>query len=300
MKLSARCVKIGIALSTCVAFASGKAWAAAVSFTPQPNLNGGAIVGRVPISKFGKLDLPRGRAYFKSNIVEVTAIPEWQFDRELVLSGPILKCWSSIEGKDATINGIAYFQDGEWLKYIDQNKGDQVLTTNEVFNGQITAMKNGFLEVTSESGTAHQISIASIQQIISPRAYTFSVPVTAFLNVPQGEPLSGEAASVSLKPTNKILTARVVKRDPLMKGDGDIGTGKLTALWAGLSTVEIMQFLPLAILEGPVRRELVRQYHGRMNAALQNSNLPTTNGAVFQNSPLAPGADPFVPFPSLQ
>jgi hypothetical protein len=297
MRLFERCVKVSIALSLCCAFASGQARAAAVSFTPQPNLNGGAIVGRIPISKFGKLELPRGRAYFKANIVEVTAIPEWQFDRELVLSGPILKCWSAIDGKNATINGIAYFQDGEWLKYIDENSPDKVLTVNEVFTGQISAMKNGLLEVTSEAGTVHQIPIASVEQIISPRAYTFSVPVTAFLSVPQGEPISGDAATVALKPTNKVIALSAVKRDPLMKGDGDIGVSKLTALWAGLSSVEILQFLPLAILEGPIRRQLVQQYHSRINQGQQYSNVVTDFGTNYQNSNRAPGANPFVSLP---
>jgi hypothetical protein len=41
--------------------------AANLRFTPQSNTNGGAIYGRIPIEKFGLLNLPRGRASFKSH-----------------------------------------------------------------------------------------------------------------------------------------------------------------------------------------------------------------------------------------
>ena len=286
-----------LAVLTATALNIPAATAAAISFTPQPKLNGGAIIGRVPLEKLGSLTLPRGRAYFKNNIVEVTAVPEWQFDRQQVLSGPILKCWSSIEGKNASISGIAYFQEGDWLKYIDENAPDKVVANDQVYTGQITAMKNGILEITPDGGTPKQVPIAQIEQIVSPRAYTFTVPVTAFLSVPQGQPISGETTNITLKPTSKVIALSAVKRDPLMRSDGDISTKKLTALWAGISTVEILQFLPVAILEGPVRRDLVQQYHSRINQSQQNANLGTLYGTTYQNNPIsAPGANPYSNF----
>jgi hypothetical protein len=271
-----------------------KASAAAVSFAPQPNLNGGAVLGRVPLANLGSLTLPRGRAYFKSNIVEITAVPEFQFDREQVLSGPILKCWSTISGKTASINGIAYFQEGEWIKYIDENAPDKVVTSNDTYVGQITAMKNGMLEVTPDLGTPKQIPIADVQQIISPRAYSFSLPVSAFLSVPQGQPISGETTQVTMKPTSRVIALSAVKRDPLMRGDGDVSNKKLVALWAGLEGVQLAQFIPLAILEGPIRREYVQQYHSRIAQSQQFSNFQSVNSALYQNSNIAPGANPYI------
>jgi len=292
MQMFQRCLQLGTALgmSISINLCAVSAHAASIKFIPQVNTNGGAIIGRIPIEKFGKLDLPRGRAYFKSNIVEITAIPEWQFDREIVLSGPILKSWSAVEGNTATINGIAYFQDGEWLKYIDVNKPDQVITAANVFSGQITAMKSGLLEVTQESGSTVQVKIADVQQIVSPRAYKFSVPVTVYSTSAQNSEISGESTIVNLKPTTSVIAVSAMKRDPLLKGDGDLSTAKLTAIWAGISSVEILQLLPLAILEGPVRRELVTQYHSRMNAQGQYANIQAQLGLQFPNSSIAPGA----------
>ncbi len=267
------------------------ALAAAVSFSPNANTNGGNIIGRIPMTKLGSLKLPRGRAYFKSNELEVTAVPEYQFDRTLVLSGPILKCWSSIDGTVASVNGIVYFQDGDWLKYIDENVPDKVITANNVYTGQITGLKNGTLEITPEgSQTPVSVSIADLQDVSSPRAYRFAVPVNAFLAVPQGQPFEGESTDVSMRASSKIIAMSAVKRDPLMQGDGDVSKNKLIALWAGLTTVQALQFLPFAILEGPMRRDLVRQYHSRMQQSEIQSNTATTT--LYQISPNAPGAVP--------
>jgi hypothetical protein len=279
-------------LSTLVWFHAGPALAAAVSFTPNPTTNGGNIVGRIPMTKIGNLKIPRGRAYFKSNELEVTAVPEYQFDRSLVLSGPILKCWSSIDGTKASINGIVYFQDGDWLKYIDESVPDKVITSNNVYTGQITGLKSGYLEVTVEGGQPPvKVPIADLQEVSSPRAYRFAVPVNAFLNVPQGQPFQGESADVSIKASSKIIALSAVKRDPLMQGDGDVSNGKLIALWAGLTTVQALQFLPFAILEGPLRQDLVRQYHSRIGQSQAQSNFAATS--MYQvGSPNAPGAFP--------
>jgi hypothetical protein len=322
MQVFQRCRQLGAAvgISISISLFAASAFAASIKFTPQVNLNGGAIIGRIPIEKFDKLTLPRGRAYFKSNIVEITAIPEWQFDRQIVLSGPILKSWSAVQGNTATINGIAYFQDGDWLKYIDVNKPDQVVTTGDVFSGQITAMKSGFIEVTQDSGSTVQVKIADIQQIISPRAYKFSVPVTVYSNSASTAPstssstsntstsnsaptpgveISGESTIVNLKPTTSIIALHAMKKDPLLKGDGDLSKAQLTAIWAGISSVEVLQLLPLAILEGPVRRELVQQYHSRINQQGQFSNIQSQLGLQFPNSSIAPGAALGTTFPAF-
>ena len=288
---------LAIAFSCLVnAAAFSPANSAAISFTPQPATNGGAIVGRIPLEKFGALELPRGRVFFKTNVIELTAIPEYQFDRQVVLSGPIIKCWSSQDGKTASINGIAYFQDGEWLKYVDENSPDKVITPDKTAVGQITSLKKGFLEVTPQGGgAAEKIAIADVQQIVSPRAYTFSVPVTAFAPTTKvGDPLTGESTSVILKPSSKVITLAAVKREPLMQSDGDTSNKKLVALWASLTAVEAAQFIPLAILLGPVRREDVRQYHGRINEYFTQANTSTVLGTQYPiNSTTAPSANPY-------
>lgn len=267
---------------------------ATVSFVPDLARNGGIVMGRLSLAKIGNIAIPRGRAYFKSNLLEITGIQQDQFDRASLLSGPILKSWCTNAGDSTRISGIAYFHEGEWLKYLNQSDPDKVVTSEGVHVGQISAMKNGCLELTLDSGAIEKIQISQIVQISSPRAYQFNIPVKAFLSVPEGEAVAGESDGITLSATSKILALSAIKRDPILQTVGDDTSSlKLTALWAGISAVEIAQFIPLAIMEGPIRRQLVRQYHSRINLEQQYANLPTTFGTTFQNSTVAPGANPY-------
>ena len=268
------------------------ALAANLRFNPQPTINGGAIFGRVPLSKFGTLNLPRGRATFKSHTVEISAVAEYQFERQTVLSGPIIKCSCINNGKQSVVNGIAYFQDGEWLRYIDNSAPDKIETYNNSYEGQITALKNGFVEITSGT-TITNVPTDQIVSVKSPRAYNFSMVVTNYLAVPQGEPVSGETPLVAMRPSADVITLSVVKHDPLMAGDGDMSTKKLVLLGSVLTAVQLAQFIPVAIVFGPLRNQQVQQYHSRMAAYYNQENFQsafTANGGVIPITPYAPGA----------
>jgi hypothetical protein len=288
LRTAAGASAVFIACSSSIATAE----AANLRFTPQPTINGGAIFGRIPLSKFGALTLPRGRATTLSHTVEISAVAEYQFERQTVLSGPIIKCSCVNNGKQSVVNGIAYFQDGDWLRYIDGSAPDKITTYNDTFSGQITALKNGFVEITSGS-TVQNIPTDQIVSVTSPRAYNFSMAVTNYLAVPPGEPISGDTPLVSMKPSADVITLSVVKHDPLMAGDGDMSNKKLILLGTTLAAAQIAQFIPIAIVFGPLRNQQVQQYHSRMANYYAQENFQsffTSNGGVIPITPYAPGA----------
>lgn len=282
-----------LALLLFITLGSGRlAMAANLKFTPQPDVNGGAIYGHIPLDKLGSLQLPRGRANFKSHMVEISAIAEYQFERQIVLSGPIIKCSSLVSGNRTIVNGIAYFDDGEWLRYIDGRPVDKITTSGAVYEGQITALKNGFVEITTGQLITN-VPSREIVSISSPRAYNFSMLVTPNLIVPAGLPLSGDTATVTIKPTAAVISLNVVKHDPLMVGDGDISTKKLVALGSVLGVIQIAQFLPMAYVFGSVRNHNVNQYHARFQEYYQQQNFLSdfySNGQHIPISPFNPGA----------
>jgi len=270
------------------------ALASNLRFTPQTNTNGGAIFGRVPLEKFGVLTLPRGRATFKSHSVEISAVAEYQFERQVVLSGPVLKCSCITNGAQSVVNGIAYFQDGDWLRYLDNAAVDKITTTTATYEGQITALKNGFVEITTGQLVTN-VPTDQILSVTSPRAYNFSMVVTPYLTAPAGEPLSGDTAVVSMRPTADVLSLSVVKRDPLMAGDGDISTKKLVVLGTFLTAAQLSQFIPMAIVFGPLRNQQVQQYHSRFANYYNQLNFQsayTAAGGQFPITRYAPGALP--------
>lgn len=261
-----------------------------IGFKPEVNTNGGAIVGRVPLEKFGLIDLPRGRVAFKNHMLEVSAIPEYQFDRQVVLSGPILKCSCINAGSKVYINGFAYFQGGDWLRYISDVGDDMVSTADKVYVGQITALKNGGIEFTPTGGSPVDIGTNEIRDISSARVYSFSVPVKAFLNVPAGSPVNGDATYMSLKASTQPITLAAVRRDPLMAGDGDTSNKKLIAMGTALTVASTAQFIPLIMTFGPQRNELARQYVGRFQNYYGQQNFLNQFFSSGQNIPITPAA----------
>lgn len=269
----------------------GAAMAANLRFVPQPATTGGAIYGRIPLSKFGSLNLPRGRATFKSHTIEISAVAEYQFERQVVLSGPVLKCSVIESGKQTIVNGIAYFQDGEWLRYIDNSNPDKITTYNGVYEGQITALKNGVVEITT-GALVTNVRIDQIISVNSPRAYTFSMAVTPYLVAPSGEPISGETPSVAMRPSADVISLSVVKHDPLMAGDGDVSTKKLVVLGTTLAAVQLCQFIPMAIVFGPLRNSYARQFHSRIAQYYGQENFQNAFYSQGNNIPItiyAPG-----------
>jgi hypothetical protein len=266
------------------------ALAESITFRPEDNTNGGAIVGRIPLDKFGTIPMPRGRVSFKNHFLEVSAIPEYQFDRQVVLSGPILKCACINTGSKVYLNGFAYFQSGDWLRYIDDSSQDIVTTNSKVYVGQITALKNGGIEFTPEGGSAIDIPTADIRDISSPRVYNFSVPVSAYLNVPSGSPVNGDAKYLSLKASNQPIKLAAVKSDPLMAGDGDVSNRRLIATGLALTAASTAQFIPLILTFGPQRNELARQYVGRFQDYYNQQNFLNNYFTSGQLIPITPGA----------
>ncbi|MBS1996143.1 MAG: hypothetical protein JSS86_07525 [Cyanobacteria bacterium SZAS LIN-2] len=286
----AACTLLALATAT----SGNAALAANLQFTPQPATNGGAIYGRIPLNKLGTLSLPRGRATFKSHTVEISAVAEYQFERQTVLSGPVLKCSAIQNGKQTVVNGIDYFQDGDWLRYLDNTAADKITTTATTYEGQITALKKGFVEITTGQLVTN-VPTDQILSITSPRAYNFSMVVTPYLSAPAGEPLSGDAELVSMRPTADVLSLSVVKRDPIMASDGDMSTKKLVVLGTFLAAAQISQFIPMAIVFGPLRNQQVQQYHSRMANYYNQVNTLTiynANGGLYPITPYAPGALP--------
>src|SRR5262249_40891271 len=130
--------------------------------------------GKVALSKIGSIPLNRGRATFSGNTIDITVIPEWQFDRLSVFSGYLVRTSGILKGNELLISGLAYFDSGDWLPYIDDPKRNDVVTTaSGSVEGKITSVTPFAVEVTSASGGVQTISLKDITDIDSPHVYHF-------------------------------------------------------------------------------------------------------------------------------
>lgn len=219
--------------------------AATVSFIPDGGSNSGAIDSFIPVDKIGTMPLPRGRVVFRGNVIEVTMIPEWQFDRQVVLRGPVLDTNITADGGQAVFRGTVFFNEGTWLPYFDSAKVvEDVRTKDSEFHGRITAISADTVTLAAKDGTLHQIPLRDIIDIESPRAYTFKLPVVSPTTINPAQPFQASSVSLSFNSSDRPIRAAALKSQ-LAKGDGDWSTKKLVAIGTILSLVELGQLAPL-------------------------------------------------------
>lgn len=239
------------------------ALAASINYTSGPVGGFAGLHGSIKLEKLGSVAIPRGRMTFRGNTVELTTIPEWQFDREVVLSGLVLKTSVQVSGQESVIKGIAYFQDGSWLQYVDnQGVDDSVVTADGTTVGKIESVSETAITLKLANGERRQIAHSAITEFYSPRAYNFSMPATAAAPIAAGQSFAAESTGLTLKPTEKIYHLAALKADPGLQSDGDWSTKKLVLIGTVLTAMQTAQFIPIlcvALREGHMSRRAAKQ-----------------------------------------
>jgi len=253
--------------------------AAQLSFTPTTG-NFGTVSLKMPIQKIGSVEIPRGRIAIKGNTIEVTMIPEWMFDRQVALSGPVLRAVSSVTDSRSVVVGIAYFQEGPWLKYIDDpNRPDTVVTSNGTLTGKIVSADNDAITFEHD-GKQESIPIANLHDVRSPRAYTFTIPASLAATVPAGSAYQAEATGFVLRPTSNSYKLAALKND-LAKESGDWSTSKIVLLGAAFTGMQLAQLtIPLVYA--------LDQRYLKQNAAAVQRNFSTDQGVFGPSIQYAP------------
>lgn len=171
----------------------------------SPRTDGGEakIEAKLDADNIGMLKIPRGSVKVNGEKITVGAIPEWLFDRHVVLKGTILR--TEIEGAGAStrIRGLAYFESGEWLNNLDniRRKDNLVLDSGAVLVGKLRGINAETLDFQLVTGQLKRIKKSSMAKLISPRAYFFSIPAQAVkIDSNTGE-ITGEATAIAFNPT---------------------------------------------------------------------------------------------------
>ncbi len=248
------------------------ALAAQMSFTPTTG-NCGTINIKMPIHKIAGVEIPRGRIAIHDNTIDVTMIPEWMFDRQIALSGPVLRVVSSIEGSRASIIGIGYFQSGPWLKYVDDpTKPDILVTAAGTMTGKIVSADQSAV-VLQQNGKQLTIPLADLRDIHSPRAYTFTIPATLISSVPAATAYQAEATGITLRPTSGSYKLGVLKTD-LAKESGDWSTSKIVLLGSVFSALELAQLVTPMVFALETKHLQSRELAVQRNALSEEAAFP--------------------------
>jgi hypothetical protein len=205
----------------------------------------GAIDVVLPIDKMGNLPLPRGRIKIQGNTAELSMIPEWQFDRDIVLYGTVLDTRIISGGKQPIIRGVILWKDGAWLEYFDNPRDkEDVIANGRTVSGRITEVVGTSLEM-DVNGTPTSIPLSAVSDVNSGRVFEFEIPTTPLQQRVADQPFYADARSIAMRATARPFRVAQL-RSTIVKSmdEGDWSTKRLVAIGTALSLIELAQLAP--------------------------------------------------------
>ncbi len=242
--------------------------AAQLLFSPDGGQGTGSIDTALPLAKLGSLSLPRGRMVVHGDTVQITMVPEWQFDPRVVLSGKVLDTRHTTQSGVSVIKGVALVTEGEWISHFDDKTSIESIdlassngAAGGTKTGRITGITATDIEITQLDGTKVSVPLSAIEQIHSPRAIEFSIPLLGISPaLPLNQPVELNVTRVtanSMGRTFQLAQLKSVLRKQM--DDGDMSTTKVVALGAFVSLINMGQLAPLLAIPLGQRTSLQRR-----------------------------------------
>ena len=146
---------------------------------PSDNQSGG-FNGEVPVKQIGSLLLPKAVVQFKNTEVNILAVPDWLFDRSVVLSGALIKAQVDVQSKGSNLHGLVYFMDGLWLANLSSANAPEIIDTisGERLRGRIRSRLDDAFAFKPETGPMRKLLFTEIKNINSPEP-TFLLSLAA-------------------------------------------------------------------------------------------------------------------------
>ncbi|PWU01709.1 MAG: hypothetical protein C5B53_02470 [Candidatus Melainabacteria bacterium] len=217
-------------------------WASTIKYTAPTADQAGKFEGELPIKTIGPLKLPNGAAVFQDDQIKIMAVPDWLFDRNVVLSGPIVRAEFAAQGTSQLIAGLAYFTEGEWLSNLASPRALDVVETlsGETIRGRILSRIDNAFVIKPEGGATQKIGFSAIKTINSPRAYRFTIPTSDAKVLPADNSISADATKVSFSPA--------FLRGGVFHGNPTVPKSTLAGAEPGISKTSIAAFVAMDIV----------------------------------------------------
>ncbi len=184
------------------------AMAEVVNFIPANTTNPASVTADLPINQIGRLKLNNGMAHLDSTKISIGAVPDWLFDEHKVLSGFVLSSSMVMSGNEAFIQGLAYFNKGEWLSYLGSSANLDVITLTNLntLEGRIVAYNPPKLDIQLANGQIQSFDASTIKTIASNKCYRFSIATKIPKIDPSDNSLTGQAYKISFTPSQRTNT----------------------------------------------------------------------------------------------
>ncbi|MBI1269180.1 hypothetical protein GC174_01975 [bacterium] len=208
------------------------------AFAYPISMSEAAIEGKLATANIGMLKIPRGSVKLKGDSISVGAVPDWLFDRHVVLKGKVIS--TRMEG--SKIQGLAYFLEGDWLNNLDniRRKDNIELDNGTVLVGKVRAVEEGEVVFQLSTGPVKKIKKTTIAKLVSPRSYIFEIPANNVKIDAGTGSLSGDAENIAFLTTMNAKSGKgfnwLAKKTPvepksLLAGtEGGISKAQLSTL----------------------------------------------------------------------
>lgn len=239
MKNSKLNLAISIASAAAISLVSSNAATAAPVKVAKDTAG---IEARVKTDSLGRMKVNNGTVKFSGNDVSVGAVPDWLFDRHVVLTGKVVTHRITTAGGSTVIQGLMYFTGGDWINsFEDFKRPDNLeLVDGSILTGRVRAVNQGNVDFQVQTGQTRRINTSDVKTILSPRAYAFNIPasdvkVDATTGDLTGEALTGTFDATFTKENRRLLFAKkdakpIEPKSTLAGSEGGVTKGQLTTL----------------------------------------------------------------------
>jgi hypothetical protein len=200
-------MRIRLALAIVFAFYIGiackPALANTITYTAPTKDEPGKFSGDIPLTKIGPILLPDGSVQFVDDELNIGAVPDWLFDRDIVLKGAIVRAELVPQQNLSLLGGLVFFYDGQWLPNLGSLRAPDIIDTisGEHIQGRIIGRAGQAFVVKPEAGASRKVSFTDIKTISSPRAFSFTITAPTTRLVPADTSLTFDATLIKLTPT---------------------------------------------------------------------------------------------------
>jgi len=183
--------------------ASTKALASTIVYTAPTKDTPGTLAGEIPLNKIGTILLPDGLLQFSNDELTIGAVPDWLFDRDVVLRGAIVRAELVPQQNISLLGGLVYFYSGQWLSSLGSLRAPDLIDTlsGEQIRGRILGRIGQAFAIKPESGGTQKVNFSDIKTISSPRAFTFKISAPTTRLAPTDTSLTFDVSLITLTPT---------------------------------------------------------------------------------------------------
>lgn len=195
-----------ILLSIVLLLASSRDFACAdnlFTYTVPTAEHAGRFSGELPIDRIGNMILPKGLASFLGDELLIRAVPQWLFDRNVVLKGVIVRAEGAQQANGFLLAGLVLMLDGLWLNNLSKASATESIDTMDgaTWQGRIIGRigTGDALTFQHSDGKTESIAFSKIKSINSGRAFTFNISTDHVKISPADNSLSFDGKQLLMK-----------------------------------------------------------------------------------------------------